>query len=126
MEVEELRVESSQLRAYIREKMWCETQGCFSDRRLRPSPGHPSGGELSKTRSVGAYWSLVSGLAEALEEGQLERFLGALDDPALFNRPTRVPSLSFDHPQYDPMGGYWLGSVWPPTTYVSCVYGIIV
>ena len=116
---EELAREASSLRAYIKEKLWCDTQGCFADRRLRPTAGFPGGGELSKTRSVGAYWTLVSGLAASMEEDQLERFLSALDDPALFNRPSRVPSLSADHPNYDPGGGYWLGSVWPPTTYVS-------
>jgi glycogen debranching enzyme len=29
-----------------------------------------------------------------------------------------VPSLSADHPEYDPDGGYWLGGVWPPTEYM--------
>jgi glycogen debranching enzyme len=29
-----------------------------------------------------------------------------------------VPSLSADHPEYDPGGGYWLGGVWPPTNYM--------
>ncbi len=29
-----------------------------------------------------------------------------------------MPSLSADHPEYDPGGGYWLGGVWPPTNYM--------
>ena len=105
-----LRGEAALLRAYLRERMWCREQGCFTDVRLAASPGYPAGGERSRTRSVGAYWALVAGMGDSLGEAELLQFLGALDDCALFNRPTRVPSLAANHAQYDPMGGYWLGS----------------
>ena len=29
-----------------------------------------------------------------------------------------MPSLSYDHPAYQPEGAYWRGSVWAPTTYM--------
>ena len=45
-------------------------------------------------------------------------FVAHLEDPEGFGRPHRVPSLSADHPEYDPEGGYWLGGVWPPTNYM--------
>jgi hypothetical protein len=44
--------------------------------------------------------------------------VAALDDVRFFNRPLRVPSLSADHAAYSADGGYWLGGVWPPTTYM--------
>ena len=120
-----LRREAHALQRYLRERMWCPAQGAFADVRLREGGeggSSAAGGQWSSTRSVGAYWALVAGMGEgagALGERELLRFIGALEDVTLFNRPTRVPSLSADHPQYDPQGGYWLGSSWPPTTYVS-------
>jgi hypothetical protein len=41
-----------------------------------------------------------------------------LEDPAVFNRPHRVPSQGFDSEAYNPDGGYWLGGVWAPTNYM--------
>jgi hypothetical protein len=49
---------------------------------------------------------------------RLVSFVGHLQDPESFGRPHRVPSLSADHPEYDPDGGYLLGGVWPPTEYM--------
>lgn len=70
---------------------------------------------LSPVRTIGAYWTLLAGV---VPPERLDRFLQPLDDPALFNRPVRVPSLSADHPQYLATGGYWLGGTWPSTTYM--------
>jgi len=39
-------------------------------------------------------------------------------DTQEFNRLHRVPSLSADHPEYDPKGSYWRGGVWAPTNYM--------
>jgi hypothetical protein len=49
---------------------------------------------------------------------RISSFVGHLEDPESFGRPHRVPSLSADHQEYDPGGGYWLGGVWPPTNYM--------
>ena len=119
-----LREEQRLLQCYLRDRMWCEAQGCFADVRLRAGSAEGQGSK-SSTRSVGAYWTLVAGLGGKMGEAQLHRFLGALDDPTLFNRPTRVPSLAADHPHYDKGGGYWLGSSWPPTTYVRALLQLV-
>jgi len=46
------------------------------------------------------------------------RLVEHLQDPAEFDRPHRVPTLSADSPGYVPEGGYWHGAVWAPTNYM--------
>ena len=58
-------------------------------------------------------------LAGVVDDERLLPFVRHLDDPAIFNRPVRVPSLGADHADYRADGGYWLGGVWPPTTCVT-------
>ena len=110
-EVEALLLEASSLSQYMHDHMWDGRTGTFADRRLRPGDGS----QLSSVRTVGAYWTL---LADVVSPERVGLFVGALDDPALFNRPVRVPTLAANHPEYRRDGGYWLGGVWPPTTYM--------
>jgi glycogen debranching enzyme len=70
---------------------------------------------LSDVQTVGAFWALLAGV---VPQEKISSFVGRLEDPKRFGRPHRVPSLSADHPEYDPDGGYWLGGVWPPTNYM--------
>jgi glycogen debranching enzyme len=104
---EDLRAEAAALARLVNRRMWDEQAGFYVD-RLRD-------GRLSSVKSVGAYWGL---LAAAVPPARRERFIAHLEDPASFNRPHRVPSLSADHPLYRPGGDYWRGSVWPPTNYM--------
>ena len=64
---------------------------------------------------MGGYWALLAGV---VPPARLGPFVAHLEDPRAFKRPHRVPSLSADHPSYDPRGGYWKGAVWAPTTYM--------
>ena len=104
--------EAAQLAAYIETQMWDAAASTYADRRLRPPPG---GGALSPVRTVGAYWTL---LADAVPRERVAAFVAHLDDPAKFNRPLRVPSLATSDAGYRADGGYWLGGVWAPTTYM--------
>src|SRR4029079_12605401 len=72
-------------------------------------------GSSNHVKSIGAYWALLAG---AVPPARLGPFLAHLADPRAFKRPHRVPTLSADHPAYDPRGGYWKGGVWAPTTYM--------
>ncbi len=72
-------------------------------------------GRPLKRKHIGAYWALISEVAEV---GRAERMIAELRNPATFNRPCGVPSLSADDPDYDPEGGYWRGPIWCPTTYM--------
>ena len=55
---------------------------------------------------------------DVLDKARLDRLVAHLSDSLEFMRPHRVPSLSADHPKYNPNGRYWQGGVWPGTTYM--------
>lgn len=64
---------------------------------------------------IGSFWTLI---AEIVPEDYLESYLEHLENPEKFGRQVPVPTLAFDDPDYNPKGGYWHGSSWPPTTYM--------
>jgi hypothetical protein len=91
----------------LNRRMWDPMAGFYEDRRRD--------GTLTGVKSIGAYWALLAGV---VPRARLRRFVAHLEDPAQFNRPHRVPSLSADHPLYRAGGDYWRGSVWAPTTWM--------
>lgn len=106
-DVADLAAESTRLIKYINQHMW-DPQSSFYVDRFRD-------GTLSKVKSIGSYWALLADLVPA---ERLDAFLDHLENPNEFNRPHRVPTLSADHPDYNPNGGYWRGAVWAPTNYM--------
>jgi hypothetical protein len=104
---DELKAELEHLTHYINAYLWDEQQGFYFDR----SPQ----GELSQAKSIGTYWGLLSTVIPA---ERAARMIDHLKNPNLFNRPHRVPSQSYDSPEYSLYGGYWLGGVWSPTNYM--------
>ena len=95
------------LRAYVNEHLWDDATGFLYDRY--------GDGSLCTTKGIGAFWALQ---ADALDKGRMDRMVAHLADTAEFDRPHRVPSLSADHPKYNPNGRYWQGGVWPGTNYM--------
>jgi hypothetical protein len=106
-EVADLQEERDRLSATVNERLWNEESAFYHDEL--------ADGKLSDVKTIGAYWALLAGVVPPERVGP---FAGHLADPRGFGRPHRVPSLSADHPEYDPDGGYWLGGVWPPTNYM--------
>ena len=106
-EVADMREEALRLRRFANKHLWSEAERFYCDRR--------DDGGLTHVKSVGAYWALLAGI---VPPSRLAPFVAHLEDPRTFKRPHRVPSLSADHPSYDPRGGYWKGAVWAPTTYM--------
>ena len=106
-DVADLVTETEFLKTRLNETMWNDTEQFYAD-RFRD-------GTLSDLKSIGAFWAL---LADVIPPERRDAFIAHLDNEAEFNRPHRVPTLSADHPQYDPDGGYWRGAVWAPTTYM--------
>ena len=102
-----LREEIEHLTSVINDRLWCEGDSYYYDMY--------KDGTLNGVKSVGAYWAL---LADVVPKDRLADFIAHLDNPAEFNRPVRVPTLSADHAGYIPNGGYWCGSVWAPTNYM--------
>jgi glycogen debranching enzyme len=103
----ELRAEYERLKAYINGHLWDETAGFYFDRLAN--------GQLSATKSIGAYWAL---LADVVPAERIDRFVAHLSDPISFKRLHRVPTQAADSAVYDPYGGYWVGGVWSPTNYM--------
>ena len=58
-------------------------------------------------------------MAGIVPDERLDGFIAHLENPAEFKRPHRIPTLSADHRDYSAQGDYWLGSVWPPTNYMT-------
>jgi hypothetical protein len=105
--VTDMRDEGEQLTRFVNERLWSPADRFYCDRF--------DDGRLGRVKSVGAYWALLAGI---VPPARLGPFLAHLENPQAFDRPHRVPSLSADHPDYDPRGGYWRGAVWAPTTYM--------
>ena len=98
-----LAQEAEETAAAIRGQMWDEATGFFYDLKL---DGKPSG-----VMTAAAFWTLLAGVATP---AQAARLAAALQDPQTFLRQHRLPSLAASMPGYDPRGGFWRGSVWPP------------
>ncbi len=106
-EIEDFEDEIKMLSKYIRTNLWDDKTGFLYDQY--------ADGRLNDTKGIGAYWALYT---DVLDKPQLDRMVKELQNPATFNRPHRVPSLSADNPKYNPKGRYWQGGVWPGTNYM--------
>jgi len=106
-EVGWLKEDVCRLYSIVNGKMWSESDGFYYDTRRD--------GSHSGVKTVGAYWTLLAGL---VPHDRIERFVAHLDNEKEFKRAHRVPSLSAEHPLYDPKGGYFCGGVWPQTNYM--------
>lgn len=106
--------ENARICALINKFHWSPRARWYFDFFARGERGEKVKFINSKTGA--AFWTLLCGAAEgAYGEAVREH---------LFNENefyTKVPfaSLAKDDPNYDPTGGYWLGGVWPPTTYAA-------
>lgn len=106
-DVSDLTAEVDHLTHIMNERMWDDREAFYYDLRRD--------GQRIGVKTVGAYWAL---LADVVPADRLERFIAHLENKEEFNRPHRVPSLAANVEGYDPGGGYWLGSIWPPTQYI--------
>ena len=91
----------------INEELWCARTRFYHDRTL------PKNFVTCKTAA--GFWPLLAGICP---EERRDALVEHLRDEREFNRPTPVPTLSADDPNYDEDGTYWLGGVWAPTNYM--------
>jgi len=103
---QEYRHEHATLAALINELMWDEEAGLYWDLDSANAP--------LPVKSIAPFWTLLAGVAS---RQRAERLVEHLVDAREFWRPHVFPTLSADHPQYDPLGDYWRGGVWAPTNY---------
>ncbi|MDR1526691.1 MAG: glycoside hydrolase, partial [Dysgonamonadaceae bacterium] len=106
-DVRDIEAETGQLSAYVQRYMWDDRTAFYYDRYRD--------GTLNYVKSIAAFWSLP---AEVVPPENAGRLIAHLDNPGEFKRVHRVPTLSADHPEYDPDNGYWNGPVWAPTNYM--------
>lgn len=91
----------------INSELWSERSRFYHDRML------PTNFVASKT--IAGFWPILAGCCPP---DRLRHLIDHLNNPAEFNRPLPIPSLSADDPNYDPDGTYWVGGVWAPTNYM--------
>ncbi len=92
---------------------WDEKTGFYYDFFARSSPDKRV--KLINTKTIAAAWTLLCGAAQGERfDKVLKHFLNKDE----FNTLIPFASLSRDDLNYDPTGGYWLGSSWHPTDYV--------
>ena len=106
-EADEWMREHAQLKDAVNRLCWNESLGFYCDRM---------GDGTVPRRHAGGFWVLVSRVAT---EERAERVVRTLSDVRLFNQRVPFPCLPKDDPEYDPISGYWCGSVWPPTNYAA-------
>ena len=106
-EAEDWRKEHRELAAVINAKCWDEERGYYFD---------CTDEGIIPRYHAGGMWAM---LARVPSRAQAEKMLKTACDPRVFNRPCGFPALGANDPEYDSEGGFWKGSVWPPTTYVA-------
>lgn len=105
--VAELEEERDNLKKVINEKLWDDETKFYYDLRKDNT--------FNYVKHIGAFWSLIS---KCVPDDRSEDFIAHLDNEDEFKTEHRVPTLSRDHEEYNPAGGYWCGSVWSPTNYM--------
>lgn len=105
--IPELTAERDRLFKVINEKLWDEKTKFYYDLKDDDT--------FNGVKHIGAFWSL---LARCVPEDRKDDFIAHLDNENEFKTIHRVPTLSRDHEEYNPAGGYWCGSVWSPTNYM--------
>ena len=106
-EIEDMEDEMKFLKKHISEVMWSDEDNFLHDVY--------ADGSLCETKGISAFWALE---ADVLEQDKLDKLVEHLKDEKEFNRTHRVPSLSADHPKYNPAGRYWQGGIWPSSNYM--------
>ena len=107
--------EADELAEKVNDLMWSERTGFYHDVYIHTN-------NKLAVRTAAAFWAIVSGVASPHQVARLVAHLssGDCERPGDFEVPSGVASLSTDDPNYDPLGGYWLGGVWPPIQYMTC------
>ena len=106
-EISDIYAEKENLTKLVNEKLWDNETAFYYDLW--------EDNKLNMVKTAGSYWAL---LADILPQNNLKKFVEHLTNKNEFNRPNRVPTLSYDNPDYSKHGNYWRGSIWAPTNYM--------
>ncbi len=94
---------------YISQKSVEENTFANTHEPCKPLPSGPNGYIGSRVVTVN--------VSSGFPPSSLRITAGCVDT-GLMTEPFPVPTLSADHPLYDPSGGYWRGSVWAPMSWL--------
>lgn len=106
-EAEEFRVEAEMLRDLIRDTMFDEETGFFYDVHLETK-------DPIRVQGPEGWIPLWAGVAT---QEQAEGVAEVMADPEKFAGLVPLPTLTMDHPEFDPLDGYWRGPVWLDQAY---------
>ena len=73
-------------------------------------------GKQTGVLHIGAFWSLLSGVANP---DQAKLLVGHLQNPKEFYRAHLFPALSASDTSFTTAASYWAGGVWAPTNYMT-------
>ncbi len=104
-EARSFEAEAAALTRTINELLWDEKTGFYY--------GWGNDNKRHSVRTIAAFWTL---LAQIPDREKALRLVSHLKDKKKFKRVHLVPTVPADQAGYVPSGGYWRGSVWPPTT----------
>lgn len=100
------RERAQEISGQINRLMWDEEAGMYWNL--------DDNNNWQKCRTIGFSWTLLAGVPSSLQAAKLAN---NLMDTTTYYRLNPFASLAAGSPEYNPYGGYWLGSAWPPTTY---------
>jgi len=103
-EMKHYQQEAAELSNIINQKMWDPEKSFYYDLTLE--------GKFVPVKTIGSFWTL---LGQVATKNQADKMVEELENPNTFNRKHRVPTLAADQEKFDPLGGYWCGSIWAPT-----------
>lgn len=102
------RERSEEISSRINRWMWNRESGIYHD--------VDDSGKQSDYRTIAGFWPLLGEIPSAEQSG---RMVETLLDTSSFNRTFPFASLSAEHPEFEPEGGYWRGGSWPPVSYMA-------
>lgn len=106
--------EKRRINALINQYHWSDRTGFYYDFFGRDKASLKV--KLINSKTAAAFWTL---LCDAADESRVGSLVDHMFCPKEFYGHTPFASLSRDDLNYDPTGGYWLGSSWHPTNYVA-------
>ena len=94
---------------FVNARFWSDDDKIYFDRKVDESG-------FCKVLTPASFWPM---LAEMCDNEQASQMAGVFEDPGKLGGERPIPSLSRDDHRFTPSGGYWRGSMWMPTAYMS-------
>lgn len=106
LEAKKWRAQMPNLQKQINARFYHTEKGYYYDRLIN--------GEWMAIEGPEGWIPLWAGLSDGI---QAKSVLDIMQNKSKFNTPVPLPTLSADHPKFDPTKGYWRGPVWLDQVY---------